>query len=115
MPDVVKVAVAHQASYADPISVGRGDAIVLTGRRDIWDGHCWIWAIDSGGREGWIPDDLTETDAAGTVCARRDYDAIELTCVAGEALVVVEASHGWAWCRNASGAEGWVPLRNLAA
>ena len=70
-------------------------------------------AVADDGREGWVPDDLvTETDD-GTV-ASRDFSAIELTCSAGDAVDIVWETHGWAWCRNRDGSEGWLPLRNLS-
>jgi hypothetical protein len=49
----------------------------------------------------------------GRLLAVRDYSAIELTCVAGEAVNVLTEAHGWAWRRNGSGSEGWLPVRNL--
>lgn len=88
--------------------------IGLTGRRDIWEGHQWLWAIASDGREGWIPDNLVVEDN-GTTIANRDYSAIELSVGVGEFVNTGESTHGWVWCRNKSGAEGWVPLRCLKA
>lgn len=103
----------HAASYADPIAVGKGDLLTLTGREDVWDGNRWLWAVAEDGREGWIPDDLVTETGEGPV-ASRDYSAIELTCSAGDAVEVILESHGWAWCRKGDGSEGWLPLRNLS-
>ncbi len=104
---------SHNASYADPIAVGAGEPLTLTGREDDWDGHRWLWAVAPDGREGWVPDDLAVGQGDGHVAAR-DYTAIELTCTAGEVVDVVRESHGWAWCRAQDGREGWVPRRNLS-
>lgn len=106
------VVLAHVASYADPIRLLKGDAIVLSGRSDIWDGHRWLWAIAPDGREGWIPDDLP-IERSGWVSADRDYSAVELSCVLDETMQVVEVHHGWVWCCNGTGAQGWVPHANL--
>jgi len=104
----------HAASYDDPIKLVRGDELSLTGREHIWDRHRWLWAISRCGREGWIPDNLVaETDRRPT--AARDYSAIELTCSVGEAVNALHETHGWAWCRNRAGGEGWLPVANLAA
>lgn len=108
-----RVVLAHAASYADPIRVRRHDVIALSGRSEVWDGHRWLWARAPDGREGWIPDDLP-VERSNEMVADRDYSAVELTCGVHERMHVLERRHGWAWCRNMSGAQGWVPLRNLA-
>ncbi len=108
-----KVVRNHAASYPDPIALATGEELRLTGRSDLWDGHRWLWAVSSTGKEGWIPDDLAVP--AGRSCrAARDYSAVELTCTKGEELTIVLQTHGWAWCNNAAGAHGWVPMRCLA-
>lgn len=104
----VEVIEGWTASYTNPVRVRAGEALVLDGREDLWDGHRWLWARGPDGREGWVPDSLVAPD--GT--ASRDYSALELTCDAGERLEAVEERHGWVLCRNAEG-EGWVPVRNL--
>jgi len=104
----------HNASYEDPIKVATGERLTPTGRQEIWDGHRWLWAIAEDGREGWVPDDLiTEIDGRTVAC--RAYSAVELTCAAGEAVEVFCETHGWAWCRNGGGREGWLPLKTLLA
>ena len=111
---VVRVIVAHNASYADPIAVAAGDALILTGRADIWEGHRWLWAVAPDGREGWVPDTLPVIPD-GTARAERDYSARELDCAEGAQLEALAATHGWTLCRDAAGATGWVPDRCLAA
>lgn len=106
------VRISHEASYADPISVEKGDPLLLSGREDLWDGHRWLWAA-ADGKEGWIPEILA-VERGGDIVASQDYSARELTCAAGDALEVLRCSHGWAWCRDRSSREGWVPLRNLS-
>ena len=100
------------ATYPDPISIKAGDPVRLSGRKDIWDGHVWLWAIAPSNKEGWIPDTLLD----GTI-ARYDYSAQELTCNIGEKLIVLKQTHGWSWCKATSGELGWVPdkvLKNSA-
>ena len=112
MPKTRLVQMPHQASYADPVVLRRGEAVHTDDREDIWDGFRWLWVIAADGRQGWLPDDLLTPSGAGLV-AKTDYSAVELTCQAYEVLQGFHATHGWIWCRNAQGAEGWVPLRNL--
>lgn len=103
----------HRASYADPIAVRQGQALHVTERVEVWDGHTWVWASADDGRSGWVPDTLIQRDGASAV-ARYDYSAIELSCADGARLEVGIATHGWAWCTDAHGQNGWVPQRNLA-
>ena len=112
MSEYFTVKADHDASYPDPIAFKAGEDVVLTDRTDLWDGHRWVWAHAADGREGWIPDDITEVRDGRTV-ARSDYSAAELTCRAGETLTGLWATHGWTWCRNGAGETGWVPTRNL--
>jgi len=108
------VLAGHEAHYADPIRVARGEPLTLTGREDDWDGYRWLWAVAEDGREGWVPDGLVR-EIDGRHIASRDYSAVELSCVIGETVDVEWETHGWAWCRNRNGEQGWVPLRNLSA
>ncbi len=112
MPGQVIVTADHEMSYPDPIAFEAGEAIVLTDRNELWDGHLFHWARAADGREGWVPDGITRAVGERQI-AREDYSARELTCRAGENLTGLKTTHGWAWCRNESGETGWVPLRNL--
>ena len=103
----------YSVFYADPISVNQGDAIALTGRTDNWQGHTWLWARASDGREGWVPDSLIDSPATGTAVVQFDYSAQELDCTKDEVLRVVKHTHGWTWCINRTGKERWVPDQHL--
>ncbi len=104
---------SHTASYADPIRVAEGARVRLTGREERWDGHLWLWAVAEDGRQGWVPDSLIDTSGDVAV-ASHDYSAKELTVAAAETVEVVRETHGWAWCRDRTGSEGWVPIANLS-
>lgn len=97
-----------EAVYDDPIAFARGEAVELTGRTDDWEGHRWVWA-KARERQGWVPDRFIDKEGR----AKRDYDAHELSCRRGEVLDELHNAHGWRLCRNAAGAEGWVPERCL--
>lgn len=105
---------AHQASYTNPIHVAAGDVLSLSGGEDLWEGHRWLWALATDGREGWVPADLPCCRGEFTVAAY-DYAARELTVMPGEVVDVLRVSHGWAWCRRETGDEGWIPERVLAS
>jgi hypothetical protein len=111
--NLLKVVVEdHNATYSDPIAVRAGDPIILSGAKDHWDGHLWLWAEGPDGRSGWVPDTIVE-QINGKTCAARHYSAAELTCRKGEVVQVTEETHGWAWCCLETDQQGWVPLRNL--
>ena len=63
---------------------------------------------------GWVPGRHldTSTDPAVVITA---YDTTELATTAGEELTLIKQDDpsGWAWVRNATGQEGWVPLRTV--
>ena len=108
-----RVVADHEASYPDPIIVRRGDFIFPTDRTEEWDGHLWIWAA-AGVREGWVPDDLIEQEReTGPARAAYDYSALELSITAGETVAALGERHGWVWCVNDEGDEGWAPARAL--
>ena len=102
----------HTSIFPDPIKVGKGERLLLSGRSDYWDGHQWLWAKAADGREGWVPDDLP-VKRKGSPFAAYPYSATELNVKKGDRLKVLEQSHGWAWCVNTSASEGWVPLNVL--
>ncbi|RVT84480.1 hypothetical protein DXV76_12415 [Rhodobacteraceae bacterium CCMM004] len=98
------------ASYPDPLTVRAGEALTLTGRQEMWEGHLWLWARGPDGREGWVPDTLPDAEGrAGTA-----YSATELTCAPGDTVTALDRTHGWVRCRAADGTEGWVPETHLA-
>ncbi len=105
-----RVVKSWRASYAAPIALRAGERLRLSGRSTLWEGHRWLWAANDAGAEGWVPDDLPDAQS-GT--ARRDYSARELNCEIGEEVLLRRQSHGWAWCQNARGEQGWVPLTCL--
>ncbi len=99
---------SHAKSYPDPIAVRAGEALHLSGRTDVWEGHTWLWAIAADGREGWVPDNILTSEPSGAR-ARTDYAAVELSCEPGDVFDVIERNHGWVRCRAADGGEGWLP------
>ena len=100
----------HTCIFPDPIKIGKGEQLFLSGRIDNWDGHQWLWAKAADGREGWVPDDLP-VERNGSRHAAYSYSATELNVIKGDKLKVLEQSHGWAWCVDTSASEGWVPLK----
>ncbi|RMC37625.1 SH3 domain-containing protein [Paracoccus alkanivorans] len=102
------------ASYDQPIELAAGEGLELSGRKDCWDGHLWLWARSfATGREGWIPDSLPLC-RAGKLVSGCDYSARELTCRTGQILASLGETHGWVLCEAEVGDIGWVPRACLA-
>jgi len=109
----VRVLKAWTASYENPLRLAKGDRLMLTGKKEDWDGHIWVWARSMAGREGWIPETLT-LPSEDKFHASRDYTAQELTCTEGDILNVTDQTHGWSFCQSDDRREGWVPNDHLA-
>ena len=68
-----------------------------------------MWAGNAEGRGTYVPvtslERLGETQATVMV----EFQAVDLSLKKGEEVKALREVCGWFWCRNASGAEGWVP------
>ncbi|MEO0562312.1 MAG: SH3 domain-containing protein [Chloroflexota bacterium] len=112
IPTQVTVIAAHTRSYEDPIRVTAGETVTIT-RRDLWDDqHLWLWCIAPSGKAGWVPAAYLDSEGP-TATISRDYSALELTVTEGETVTRYETQSGWAWCENARGEAGWVPVTCL--
>ncbi len=89
-----------------PLHLAAGDR-VRTGAPDrAWPG--WIWAVGADGRAGYIPAEILRPLDDGIAEALDAFDPSVLTIRRGDRLASLRQIHGWHWCRNESGAEGWV-------
>ena len=102
-----RVIKSYRSAYPDPLCLRQGERLRCERRQSEWPG--WVWCSDTSGREGWVPEGWVKVEGDHCVL-QRDYDATELTVEVGEDLAGVFEESGWAWVRNAQGAEGWVPL-----
>ena len=112
-----EVRVPRIRSYEDPISVKKGDRVFLSGEMDDWDGHIWLWAKASDGRQGWLPSAYFEQWTDWQSC---DFsmNTLELTCQIGSVLTAIDEKFGWLLCHSGQGdinhdEKGWVPKRCL--
>ena len=108
MSQQYRVVTSYERAYPDPVYVRAGDRLVLGEEDKEYPG--WIWATDPEDRSGWAPMDLADAE---TGLARYDYTAAELNAVAGQLIWVEEQKDGWAWCIDAQGEKGWMPIANL--
>lgn len=88
-----------QLTAGDVVRCGRSDA--------VWPG--WVWAThEATDRRGYVPDDILEKVDSEKSRVLRDFDGAELSVRRSETVEVLRQVHGWHWCRQADGREGWV-------
>lgn len=101
----------------NPLTLKAGE-LVKVGRRDEgWEG--WVWVSTEEGRGSYVPQELLVNPTAvigDMVAVVEDFTAKDLSVKMGEEVESLDEVKGWLWCRNHTGAEGWLPaylLRKL--
>lgn len=80
---------------------------VTSGPEDkAWPG--WIWATDSSGRNGYVPAEYLEPLGEDRWAALQAFDPTVLKITRGDQLTSLQQIHGWHWCENEAGKQGWV-------
>lgn len=80
---------------------------VTSGPADTtWPG--WVWASDSDDRSGYVPAEILEPLGEDRWAAMEEFDPTVLKLTRGDEVTSTKQIHGWHWCRNANGEEGWV-------
>lgn len=96
----------YEEKDSNPIRLCAGDEITTGPEDRAWPG--WIWALDRDGNDGYVPEEILEPLGEGRYAALENYDPTVLTIRRGDPLESLKQIHGWHWCRNTAGAEGWV-------
>ncbi|WGD36785.1 SH3 domain-containing protein [Lysinibacter sp. HNR] len=103
----------HEIPTRAPLKIQPGEEVSIGKRDTEWPAFVFV-TTPTG--TGWVPARHIDTHGSlGTVLVA--YDTTELPASAGETVEVLsdDPESGWAWCRNRSGLEGWVPHRVLRA
>jgi hypothetical protein len=90
----------------DPLHLAPGDEVCVGPADRAWPG--WVWASDTSGRDGYVPEEILEPLGEGRFAAIASFDPSVLTIKRGDVLDSLRQIHGWHWCRNAAGNHGWV-------
>ena len=96
----------YEEKDSDPIKLTAGDEITTGVADRAWPG--WVWATDNNGNDGYVPEEILEPLGEGRFAALEDYDPTVLTIKRGDQIESLRQIHGWHWCRNVRGEEGWV-------
>ena len=96
----------YEEHDSNALHLSAGDE-VQTGAADrAWPG--WIWAVAASGRAGYVPEQILHPLGDDRFQATAPFDPSVLTIRRGDPLTSLRQIHGWHWCRNKTGAEGWV-------
>ncbi len=96
----------YEEKDSDPIHLKPGDEIHVGPADRTWPG--WVWASDVSGNDGYVPEEILKPLGDGKFVASEAFDPAVLTIRRGDRLESIRQIHGWHWCRNDSGREGWV-------
>jgi len=112
-PRLHRVIQDYQSPYPEPIVFHEGEKVII-GREftDDPDWNDWVWCQGQNNNEAWVPKQYLEIER-NTARFTTDYNALELSVVAGEIVKVYETINGRGMSENPNGERGWVPLKNL--
>ncbi|MDJ0952366.1 MAG: SH3 domain-containing protein [Acidimicrobiia bacterium] len=102
---------AHEIPDRAPLQIAPGEVVSVGDRDTTWPAFVFVTAARGA---GWVPARHLSADS-GPAMVHTPYDTTELPVGAGDTVTVLsrDDESGWWWCRDQSGREGWVPLRNL--
>jgi hypothetical protein len=107
----VRVTASRPCDHVVTIHIGPGDVVGVGHRNQQYPE--FLWCASENGRQGWVAEAFLEMSGEKEAVALREYDAAQLTVIEGELLDVLEQQGIWTLCRNAAGAQGWVPATIL--
>lgn len=96
----------YEENDTHPLALRPGDEITTGPADRAWPG--WIWATNAAGRSGYVPEEILSPLGDGRFAAAAVFDPTVLTIRRGDPLESLRQIHGWHWCRNAAGHQGWV-------
>ena len=96
----------YEEKDSDPIRLEPGDEVRAGPPDRAWPG--WVWATDAAGNDGYVPMEILKPLGDGRFSATQSFDPTVLTIRRGDPLESLRQIHGWHWCRNDHGEEGWV-------
>ena len=89
-----------------PLKLGVGDEVKTGAPDQTWPG--WIWVVDAQGNDGYVPEEILVETGSGLSRVKDTFDPRVLKIRRGDRLESIRRIHGWHWCRNEAGEEGWV-------
>ena len=110
-PRKVRVTESRPRDHVVTIHIGPGDIVGVGHRNQQYPE--FLWCASEDGHQGWVAESYLEMTSEKEAVALKEYDAAQLTVVEGEMLDALDEQGAFVLCRNAAGAQGWVPARLL--
>ena len=107
----VRVTESRARDHVRNLSVHVGDMVGVGHRNQQYPQL--RWCTPESGHSGWMAECYSEYTSPTEALVTHDYDASQLTVLAGETLEVLDEVGDWLLCRNDSGIQGLVPRRIL--
>ena len=113
MPEKYRVTKNYKSPHPDPIVFQKGEQVEIGDEyKGDPDWGNWIWCKGKDKKQAWVPLQYLEVKA-GAGIFKTSYNALELSVLKGEELVVHEKINGFGMAEKTNGKKGWVPLRNM--
>jgi hypothetical protein len=109
--DKVRVVESRPRDHVVTIHIRPGDVVGVGHRNQQYPE--FLWCASEDGHQGWVAESYLRMTSETEAVALKEYDAGQLTVVEGEVLDVLDRQGAFLLCRNAIGAQGWVPGRIL--
>ena len=107
----VRVTESRPRDHVVTIHISPGDVVGVGHRNQQYPE--FLWCASEDGHQGWVAESYLEMTSEKEAVALKEYDAAQLTVVEGEVLDALDEQGAFVLCRNAAGAQGWVPARLL--
>ena len=107
----VRVTTSRPCDHVVTIHMRPGDVVGVGHRNQQYPE--FLWCASEDGHQGWVAESYLEITSEKEAVAQREYDAAQLTVIEGELLDVLDQQGAFVLCRNAVGAQGWVPASIL--
>lgn len=96
----------YEEKDSRPLFLKPGDEVSVGAIDRAWPG--WVWASDSEERTGYVPEEILEPLGEERFAVLESFDPTVLSVRKGDVIESLRQIHGWHWCRNEAGKEGWV-------
>ena len=104
----------YNVFYTNPIELSVGEKIKINFKKinpPKWEG--WFFCQSSSGNCGWISENYFKVEnpniCSSAATITKEYTARELGIKQGEKCTALFHDHGWTFCEDQNGLQGWLP------
>lgn len=96
----------YEENDRSALNLQAGQEVICGPSDQTWPG--WIWVTDEEGRAGYVPKEILQLLHPPRSLVLENFDSKVLKLQRGCEITSLKQIHGWHWCQNAIGEEGWV-------